>query len=88
MLSPCNVPSCLLLLLYCQLTHPELRKQGDLTCPGCGEAGCLMGGGMRAGHVTVMEVPRQFLVFSFNLEHPGCSRTRLSKTSECWLRGC
>jgi hypothetical protein len=41
---------------------------------------------MRAGHVTVVELPRQFWVFSFNLEHKGCSQRLLSTPSECSAR--
>jgi hypothetical protein len=75
---------CVLLTL--QITHTNLCKDGDLICPGCGQAGCLTGGGMRAGHVTVVELPRQFWVFSFNLEHKGCSQRLLITPNECSAR--
>lgn len=73
------------LLTACfQVTHQDLRKQGDLTCPGCGEAGCLTGDGMRTGHVTVLELGQpQFRVFSYNIKHAGCSQRLLNKRSEC-----
>ena len=37
---------------------------------------------MRSSHVTVLEMPVQFRVFSWNLEHVGCSRRLLSTQSE------
>jgi hypothetical protein len=38
---------------------------------------------MRTGHVTVLEQPVQFRVFSYNLEHAGCKQSLLSKKSKC-----
>lgn len=57
-------------------------------CPGCGQAGCLEGGGLRKDHNTVLDRPKQFWVFSFNLVHKGCSQIKAPKPSECVAAAC
>jgi hypothetical protein len=78
----------LLLLLCCQVTHSSLRKEGKLICPGCRQAGCVKGDGLRKDHNTVLDQPKQFWMFSFNLVHVGCSQIFAPKPSECVAAAC
>lgn len=83
----CCLPyaACHMLPACAQVLYEHLKKDGELACPGCGKCGCLRGGGLRAESVLVLEqpghlVPGQFRVFTWNLEHVGCTQERTGKT--------
>jgi hypothetical protein len=84
----------LLLLLLIAAVAAAVVLPGDTQQPaqeGTAEmsglrAGRLLGG--RTGHNTVLERPKQFWVFSFNLAHEGCSQSLLSDPSECVADAC